>query len=397
MNLITKDAVADMKFSLTWESERARHTEEYRAPQFNLWRDILPEEMMTGLMGASEGDSLEAPVTDRLPAYRPGEVLTIQRSRLDDSAPGNPRPGRFYPKGLLHSITGVFPQNIEPFRCVAVENGHIRADLNHPLARRTATLSATVLGVADKKVERGGTVTDWVETISQGPGMQARWQGHPTDFFSDDPYLREDETPDARFYGAPRMVQHLDAAAVGVVKALYGGFLREGMHVLDLMSSWTSHIPEGIPLGRLAGLGMNLAELEANPLLTDRVVHDLNENPVLPYPDAAFDLILCTVSVEYLTRPLAVFGEMGRVLKPGGLAVAAFSNRWFPPKAIQIWKELHEFERMGLVLEYFERSGKFGGLETYSMRGIPRPWDDKYFPQMRFSDPVYAVWGRKTN
>jgi hypothetical protein len=72
-----------------------------------------------------------------------------------------------------------------------------------------------------------------------------------------------------------------------------------------------------------------------------------------------------------------------------------FSNRWFPPKSIRIWKELHEFERMGLVLEYFERTGRFQDLETFSMRGIPRPWDDKYFPQMRFSDPVYAVWGRK--
>ncbi|WP_373499419.1 methyltransferase domain-containing protein [Desulfococcus sp.] len=385
-----------MKFSLKWESEKARHTEEYNAPQFNLWRDILPDEMMNGLMGGSAGESLEVEVTDRIPSFRPGEVLTFQRSRLSDRAPGNPRAGRFYPKGLLHGITGVFPQNVEPFRCVTVENGHIQADLNHPLSRRTARLSATVMGVADKKIERGGTVTDWVETISQGPGMQARWLGNPTDFFSDEPFLREDEAPDERFYDAPRFVQHIDAAAVDVIQSLYGGLLQDGMHVLDLMSSWTSHIPDGRSLGRLSGLGMNLAELEGNALLSDRVVHDLNANPTLPYPTGAFDAVLCTVSVEYLNRPLAVFEEMGRVLKPGGLAVMTFSNRWFPPKAIRIWKELHEFERMGLVLEYFERSGKFHGLETYSMRGIPRPRDDRYFPQMRFSDPVYAVWGRST-
>jgi SAM-dependent methyltransferase len=88
---------------------------------------------------------------------------------------------------------------------------------------------------------------------------------------------------------------------------------------------------------------------------------------------------------------------MARVLKPGGTAVMTFSNRWFPPKAIRIWKELHEFERMGLVLEYFIRSGRFKGLETLSMRGIPRPWDDRYFPQLRFSDPIYAVWGHMSN
>lgn len=395
MNLITKDAVIDVKFALTWESAEARHTEEYRAPQLNLWRDILPPELMNGLMGRSSGESVDMALDERMPPYRPDGFLTLGRSRIRDRAPGDPRPGRFYPKGLLKNITGVFPQNIEPFRCVEVENGHIKVDFNHPMAGRPARLAASVLGVDDKKIERGGTVTDWVETISEGPGMQARWSGRPTDFFSDSPFARDDETPDSRFYGTPRLVQHLDAAAVDVVKGIHGRLLEDGMHVLDLMSSWTSHLPDGIALGRLSGLGMNLAELEKNGDLSDRVVHDLNKNPELPYPTGTFDAILCTVSVEYLTRPHDVFEEMARVLKPGGTAVTTFSNRWFPPKAIRIWKELHEFERMGLVLEYFERSGKFRNLNTYSMRGLPRPWDDRYFPRMRYSDPVYAVWGQK--
>jgi len=115
----------------------------------------------------------------------------------------------------------------------------------------------------------------------------------------------------------------------------------------------------------------------------------------LPFESNTFDAVVNTASVEYLTDPLAVFSEVSRVLRPDGYFIVTFSNRWFPTKAITVWRELHEFERMGLVLEYFLRAGGFKDLQTYSIRGLPRPHDDKYFPELMFSDPVYAVWGRK--
>ena len=87
--------------------------------------------------------------------------------------------------------------------------------------------------------------------------------------------------------------------------------------------------------------------------------------------------------------------EIARVLKPNGVLIVTFSNRWFPPKVISIWEELHDFERMGLVLEYFLCNGEFENLETYSIRGLPRPYDDRYFSEKRYSDPIYAVWGHK--
>jgi SAM-dependent methyltransferase len=99
--------------------------------------------------------------------------------------------------------------------------------------------------------------------------------------------------------------------------------------------------------------------------------------------------------VEYLVRPFELFEEVARVLKPGGPFIVTFSNRWFPPKVIRAWTELHEFERMGMVLEYFLKSGQYRDLETYSVQGLPRPENDKYFGQMLYADPVYAVWGRK--
>jgi hypothetical protein len=105
--------------------------------------------------------------------------------------------------------------------------------------------------------------------------------------------------------------------------------------------------------------------------------------------------VICTVSVEYMTRPFEVFLDVARILKPNGHFIHTFSNRWFPPKVISLWQELSEFERMGLVLEYFLRSGFYGSLETYSSRGWPRPETDRYYPDLMTADPVYAVWGRK--
>jgi SAM-dependent methyltransferase len=146
----------------------------------------------------------------------------------------------------------------------------------------------------------------------------------------------------------------------------------------------------------VVGLGLNETELRRNPQLTGYVVHDLNQTPVLPFPDNSFDAVVCTVSVEYLTRPLEVFVEIKRLLKPGGLFLLTFSNRWFPPKVVKIWTEILDFERLGLVLEYFHQAGGFSDLATYSARGWPRPQDDKYYPQVRLSDPVFAAWGRRS-
>jgi SAM-dependent methyltransferase len=106
--------------------------------------------------------------------------------------------------------------------------------------------------------------------------------------------------------------------------------------------------------------------------------------------------MICTVSVEYLIHPQEIFQEVARVLKPGGLFIHTFSNRWFPPKVVRIWTELMEWERPGLVLEYFLRSGAYDHLQTFSARGWPRPATDRYFPQVPLADPVYAVWGQVT-
>jgi SAM-dependent methyltransferase len=230
---------------------------------------------------------------------------------------------------------------------------------------------------------------------ANGPGMQARYQDIATDFWNDDAFSRTDASPDEAFYTQPRLVDHLDKTCSQQIGELYRQLLPHDGEILDLMSSWVSHLPEAFTSARITGLGMNRHELEQNPLLADILVHDLNQQPQLPLRDRLFDGIICTASIEYLVKPAAVFSELARILKPGAPLVITFSNRWFPPKAIKAWGNAHEFERMGLVLEYFFDNGEFDDLHSYSLRGLPRPQQDRYADRLPASDPVYAVWGRK--
>jgi SAM-dependent methyltransferase/FKBP-type peptidyl-prolyl cis-trans isomerase 2 len=398
---INSDSIVDMVFHLKWKSERANHTDGYQASRINIWRDFLPPFLLDKINGRQSGEKIEIrfKADVALPKFDAKNIFQINSSQFDPQCTiGNsvkPAVGRFYPKGLLKDVSGVFKVNTQPFRCVQLNNGHMKVDLNHPLSGKDFVLSAVVGKVENKKIERGGSSVAWMDELTAGPGMQARWQSLQTDFFSSQALQRDDESPDSRFYSEPRYVQHNDDTAIEIIRNTYGRFLKDDMRVLDLMSSWQSHLPDNLHFKRLVGLGLNERELMRNSRLNERVVQDLNLNSRLPFESNSFDAVVCTVSVEYLIDPLAVFEEISRVLRPDGYFIVTFSNRWFPTKAIKIWKELHEFERMGMVLEYFLRSGGFKNLQTYSIRGLPRPHDDKYYPDLWYSDPIYAVWGQK--
>ena len=140
---------------------------------------------------------------------------------------------------------------------------------------------------------------------------------------------------------------------------------------------------------------MNPEELKANSLAREHIVQDINQNPILPFQDKSFDGIICTSSVEYLTKPFEVFDEIARVLRSGGKCVITFSNRWFPTKVVSIWEELYEFERLGLVVDYFLKTQSFSDITTVSYRGWPRPQDDKYYGSFPYADPVFGVIAEK--
>ena len=129
-------------------------------------------------------------------------------------------------------------------------------------------------------------------------------------------FRRYDESPDEDFYVQPRLVTHIDEGAIAAVTQIYREYFPAGGAILDLMSSWVSHLPTEVEYGRVVGLGMNAEELAANPRLDLRLVQDLNREPEVPFPDGEFDGAAICVSIQYLTRPVEVLREVGRVLRP---------------------------------------------------------------------------------
>ncbi len=201
-------------------------------------------------------------------------------------------------------------------------------------------------------------------------------------YFKPEFFRRLDESADEIFYSAARMVVHIDDGAIAKVGEIYRRLLPTSGALLDLMSSWRTHLPPSIRPARVVGVGLNRAEMEDNPQLTEAVIHNVNTNLRLPFADAEFDGAIMTVSVQYLTRPVEVFAEVGRVLKPGAPFVVTFSNRMFPTKAVAIWQHLDERDRIVLVGRYFIESGAFEKIEAIEMSRADPP-----------SDPVYAVVG----
>jgi SAM-dependent methyltransferase len=210
-----------------------------------------------------------------------------------------------------------------------------------------------------------------------GPAAPDPYAGFPPGFFQ-----RADGRDDAVFYGPPRLVTHIDDAAIAAVGELYAELGIDGSaptprRVLDLMSSWVSHFRT--PPADLVVLGMNAEELAANPAATQRLVHDLNADPRLPLPDADVDAAVCCVSIDYLTRPIEVLTDVGRVLRPGGPLAVTFSNRCFPTKAVRGWLATDDDQHGRVVAELVRRTGRFDEprVELRTPPGV--------------GDPLYAV------
>ncbi len=208
-------------------------------------------------------------------------------------------------------------------------------------------------------------------------------------------FERVDESEDENFYNDPRLVVHVDDHFIGTLGKYYAQHLPPQAEILDLMSSYKSHLPASYKATRVVGLGMNEVELKANKQLTEYVVQNINKTPDLPFTNASFDAVLNTVSVQYLTNPVEVFKEVGRVLKPGGIYVVSFSNRMFPTKAVRIWRDLLEAGRVRLVQQYFEDSGLFEPAELYEDIDARHHSGGILAQLFNAKDPVYILSAKR--
>jgi len=187
---------------------------------------------------------------------------------------------------------------------------------------------------------------------------------------------RLDNTDDANFYDAPRFVTHIDDRAIESLTEYYREEMKDlfnekksPLDVIDICSSWVSHLPDDVSFNRVVGVGMNEEELKENPQLTEYLAKDLNKNPNLSeYDDDSFDILCNVVSVDYLTDPLPLFKETFRILRPGGRALISFSNRCFPTKAVAMWLQADDIGRITIVGSYFHYSAVWSSIDALNIK-----------------------------
>jgi SAM-dependent methyltransferase len=202
-----------------------------------------------------------------------------------------------------------------------------------------------------------------------------------------DAFGRLDEEPDEAFYSTPRFVTHIDEAAIATVSDLYRHYFPPGGAILDLMSSWVSHLPPEVEYARVVGIGMNAEELAENPFLDEWHVQNLNREPLLPFGDATFDGAAICVSIQYLVRPVEVLREVGRVLRPQAPLVITYSNRCFATKAIACWRLLDDAGHLRLIGRYLAEAGNWGDIACCNPERACR--------RAPGGDPLYAVIARR--
>lgn len=350
------NAFGAIEFTVEWKKNGLTHEERFLGRKINPVNDVFPRGMRDELEGKKVGDSVTMTFEPRMciPRHRDSQVKTIPLDRLRpktvDGRPIVPLEGRFYPQGHINGLLDVYPDTLTPFRLIELDEDDetFVADCNHPLANTPVTITATIQYLEERDTGTYGSLTHWREkTCDWGPGMQAMFDDEPTTFFHPAFFDRID-TSDTEFT-PPAM----DARACENLDSIYARFIKPDMRVLDL--SMGSDRPEG-----------------------------------------KYDAAVCTLSLEYMTRPVDILRYVAHFLNPGAPVLIGFTSHYDRERVIQGWADLHEFERMGLALEYLRVANLFEDAGTVSVRNDWRDKDDPLFMETKgVSDPVYVAYGHK--
>lgn len=405
LNKVEKGCILDALAGIHWQGQDCRFSDWRFLPNINLWRDYLPPEIEMQLHAKKTGEVIkyryEADDLIENSQKEPLKTVAIKQFQPSEQCMSAVMPflGRFYPKDFLNGVEGIYQGNKFPCRIAAIDEQSISVNLNHPLAGKTLDLEFRIEHVRPAGAERGGRCNDIPSLICDlGPGMQDRLPDRETDFRSAHAFTRLDESDDAEYFSIPDFEPFWDSCALQQVASLYNQLIPEHSKVLDLMAGAHSPLQESaIHPSHITCAGLNRQELEANPICQEIQIVNVNaQNPLAVFSnDAEFDVVLIHAAIEYVIQPDILIAEIARILKPGGRIIISFSNRSVTPRVIQIWKEIHEFERPGLVLSYLRHAQSFTHFNSFSLRGLFRPESDTLASQLLYSDPVYMVWADK--
>ena len=196
---------------------------------------------------------------------------------------------------------------------------------------------------------------------------------------------RADESDDSIFYHSPRLVYHADHDCLQRLTDIYKSLIPADGRVLDVGSSWVSHLPEDVEYAQVVGVGLNEVELRSNHRLDEYLVLDLNNKQHLPFEAESFDAVLLAFTIQYLTHPEKLLAEIRRVLKHDGVVIVSWTRHCFPTKAITAFLDRDEEGRLKLVQNLLVRAGY--DVEVHRRVIVNR--------EFKGSDPLYALSARK--
>ncbi len=393
---MTDRKLADIDFKLEWKSPFAEHTDVFHLHKVDPHNDKFPldfGEKITELkVGESYSQTFQAKdILDE--GFSTKKVISFESDLFDSNFKDQYSPPilyRFYPSAIAWQGLDTDVSDYTPFRLISINEDNMVADRNHPLAKYYLTLTASKIKEFDVSADGERRKRNIGKLItSRGPGMQAPFEYGDPIFFDQYPFQHSLQQKDTQQALKPQ----LDSIATEQIADLHSKLIPKYSKTLDLMSGQFSYLADDHETGLLAGIGINEDELSANQRLDTYQIQNVNDDAILPFEENSFDDAICTLSIETLTDPLKTMKEVARVVNSGGKFIITFSNNGISPQAISLWGQLHPFERIQLVLEYFRQSGLFKELNTFSKRGVLRPTGDKDYDEKRMSDSVYAVWG----
>ncbi len=388
-----------------WQGPWSAHKNQYYAAKINTWRDYFPAGIELDLNNGNVGDSF----LRKYKAYRllekhtPSRIYKIKHKQFNRKhIPGReiePQFGRLYPAGIMLNVYGIYPENTLPCRLIAMDDNDYTFDMNHPLCQREVFFGVEILDINLEHMEdQGGRSEDWVDFMtSKGPSMEEYWQaedGSPVDYFSGDALQRMDERDDKRFYQDAPCIELFDSRAREEVGKILQTLIPDNANILELMAGHQNYFLPQQKIQSLSGIGISEAEMQKNPALHRTLVHDLNSETPLPVDDNSLDAIVCIAGVEYWTKPDFLFQQIYQKLKPGGRFITIFNDQFVASKVVNIWNQVHPFERMTLVLNYLKKAG-FNKLNTWTIRGIPRNPEEVVSVETLDITPLFTVWGDK--
>lgn len=384
-----KTTFMDIDFQLQWKSSFAEHTDSFLISKIDIINDVFPVNVKNELTNLSIGNSFSQTIQakDLLgEGYSSNKVITFDTSLFNTQFKNQVSPAtlyRFYPSAIAWQGLGTTEKDYSPFRLMAKNNEEMIADCNHPLAKYYLTLKATKLREYESKEnvpkkDIGRILTE------RGPGMQAPFEFGDSVFFDEYPFKTSNKNKITK--------PAIDLMAVKLLEELNTRLLAKHSKILDVVSDDSTYLDKDYRPGLLTGIGANEELLSSNERLDTYIVQDLNKLITLPFEDNSFDDAICSLSIEYLTNPLALMNEIARVVNSKGKFIVSFTDKFIMGETISLWSQLHPFERIQLVLEYFRKSGLFSELNTFSKRGVLKSSESIKSSKKPCSN-IYAVWG----